>query len=114
MPRNVFKRGVNGEECERRIDMCQHEYYGKWTIKEESHRLANQVEILEEAVQDAVAAENGFPRVAAHEVADPKRNDHQLVEQVLPRPDRKSTRLNSSHRCISYAVFCLKKKNNYT
>src|SRR5437879_13794480 len=27
--------------------------------------------------------------------------------QVL---DRKSTRLNSSHRCISYAVFCLKKK----
>src|SRR5437879_347193 len=32
---------------------------------------------------------------------------------VLPAataPDRKSTRLNSSHRCISYAVFCLKKK----
>src|SRR5437764_10484797 len=31
-------------------------------------------------------------------------------------PDRKSTRLNSSHRCISYAVFCLKQKisNNIT
>src|SRR5437762_4534161 len=31
---------------------------------------------------------------------------------MLPDPalDRKSTRLNSSHRCISYAVFCLKKK----
>src|SRR5437763_12011013 len=28
----------------------------------------------------------------------------------LDRVDRKSTRLNSSHRCISYAVFCLKKK----
>src|SRR5437867_6669262 len=27
--------------------------------------------------------------------------------------DRKSTRLNSSHRTISYAVFCLKKKNHY-
>src|SRR5438477_3207231 len=27
-----------------------------------------------------------------------------------PRPDRKSTRLNSSHMSISYAVFCLKKK----
>src|ERR1017187_8261265 len=26
------------------------------------------------------------------------------------RLDRKSTRLNSSHRCISYAVFCLKKR----
>src|SRR3712207_8366320 len=29
----------------------------------------------------------------------------------LPRGDRKSTRLNSSHANISYAVFCLKKKN---
>src|SRR5436309_10876980 len=29
---------------------------------------------------------------------------------VCPRPDRKSTRLNSSHVKISYAVFCLKKK----
>src|SRR5207248_10557971 len=28
------------------------------------------------------------------------------------RRDRKSTRLNSSHRTISYAVFCLKKKNH--
>ena len=28
-------------------------------------------------------------------------------------PDRKSTRLNSSHDQISYAVFCLKKKNKY-
>src|SRR5437762_8867390 len=27
-----------------------------------------------------------------------------------PGSDRKSTRLNSSHRCISYAVFCLEKK----
>src|SRR5437879_1210168 len=38
----------------------------------------------------------------------------QHVRPVVPtgrRPlDRKSTRLNSSHRCISYAVFCLKKK----
>src|SRR5258707_10527539 len=31
----------------------------------------------------------------------------------LPR-DRKSTRLNSSHANISYAVFCLKKKNSMT
>src|SRR3712207_8121827 len=29
-----------------------------------------------------------------------------------PRPDRKSTRLNSSHANISYAVFCLKKKKD--
>src|SRR5436189_5563965 len=31
-------------------------------------------------------------------------------EAALAMGDRKSTRLNSSHRCISYAVFCLKKK----
>src|SRR5215813_10916617 len=30
----------------------------------------------------------------------------------MPSPDRKSTRLNSSHVRISYAVFCLKKKKN--
>src|SRR5690242_21408943 len=29
---------------------------------------------------------------------------------AVPSPDRKSTRLNSSHMSISYAVFCLKKK----
>src|SRR5437879_6900286 len=33
-----------------------------------------------------------------------------LVINNIFQQDRKSTRLNSSHRCISYAVFCLKKK----
>src|SRR5690625_7128428 len=33
---------------------------------------------------------------------------------ALAREDRKSTRLNSSHVAISYAVFCLKKKNVFT
>src|SRR2546430_7000936 len=44
------------------------------------------------------------------------RGDHQGPrERVLrhaARRDRKSTRLNSSHSQISYAVFCLKKKKN--
>src|SRR5256885_15128166 len=35
---------------------------------------------------------------------------HQFLGQVVG--DRKSTRLNSSHLVISYAVFCLKKKKN--
>src|SRR5258707_11479099 len=48
---------------------------------------------------------------------------HYIVLEYMPggdlwslcrkRPDRKSTRLNSSHANISYAVFCLKKKNEY-
>src|SRR5205809_6016727 len=36
--------------------------------------------------------------------------NHLVTNQVRSR-DRKSTRLNSSHGYISYAVFCLKKKN---
>src|SRR5207248_6660353 len=34
------------------------------------------------------------------------------VGEIAIAQDRKSTRLNSSHRTISYAVFCLKKKKN--
>src|SRR3712207_8063441 len=35
------------------------------------------------------------------------------LEKVTGAEDRKSTRLNSSHANISYAVFCLKKKNYF-
>src|SRR5207248_11543336 len=40
------------------------------------------------------------------------RSRHSPLRPLPPSPsqDRKSTRLNSSHRTISYAVFCLKKK----
>src|SRR5438552_5309177 len=48
--------------------------------------------------------------------------DHSVVDYAheidvlasVQRLDRKSTRLNSSHQIISYAVFCLKKKINVT
>src|SRR2546422_5574492 len=41
-------------------------------------------------------------------------DDHRngLALRIRPAVDRKSTRLNSSHGYISYAVFCLKKKKN--
>src|SRR5258708_28226968 len=43
-----------------------------------------------------------------------KQNEQQVTERwanaMLNEADRKSTRLNSSHQIISYAVFCLKKK----
>src|SRR5438309_4627067 len=38
-------------------------------------------------------------------------NLDRLLPPAAPGGDRKSTRLNSSHSSISYAVFCLKKKN---
>src|SRR5258707_7547469 len=37
---------------------------------------------------------------------------HRRGTRVRAAPDRKSTRLNSSHANISYAVFCLKKKKS--
>src|SRR5260221_1943611 len=39
---------------------------------------------------------------------------HPQIAAACARRDRKSTRLNSSHTVISYAVFCLKKKNTIT
>src|SRR5438105_8163407 len=53
----------------------------------------------------------------AHAVEDLVAQDAGVVDQDVDaaegveRGDRKSTRLNSSHEWISYAVFCLKKKN---
>src|SRR5437762_3733760 len=45
---------------------------------------------------------------------DPPRRSWERTRRILKIgwSDRKSTRLNSSHRCISYAVFCLKKKKS--
>src|SRR5262245_64174098 len=52
------------------------------------------------------------PATASSLTAPPPSRSRAVSEQVRPRPaaDRKSTRLNSSHLGISYAVFCLKKK----
>src|SRR3712207_7975787 len=59
----------------------------------------------------------GFDRSAsgAHVLRDgigTERHVRVLVMQM--HPDRKSTRLNSSHANISYAVFCLKKKKHHS
>src|SRR3712207_8454808 len=56
---------------------------------------------------DAARQRRHRPRLVAEE--QPGGLVHALRCQVRPR-DRKSTRLNSSHANISYAVFCLKKK----
>src|SRR5256885_8793867 len=48
-------------------------------------------------------------RLLAEQHGEVVRADRPPVRQRV-RPDRKSTRLNSSHLVISYAVFCLKKK----
>src|SRR3712207_8380220 len=55
--------------------------------------------------------EVGEPRVLFRELLLGDAAGQQLTG-TRTREDRKSTRLNSSHANISYAVFCLKKKNN--
>src|SRR5687768_18044175 len=51
----------------------------------------------------------GTPDADGERAAVGRRRD-QFVQVLRPGQDRKSTRLNSSHGYISYAVFCLKKK----
>src|SRR3712207_7959290 len=48
------------------------------------------------------------------DVVVPLAVEHGAALIALTIEDRKSTRLNSSHANISYAVFCLKKKRKYT
>src|SRR2546430_5530440 len=67
-------------------------------------------------VQSATAA-NPFPLTGGFspirwgtEEALADASKYKAVDPLIVLPDRKSTRLNSSHSQISYAVFCLKKK----
>src|SRR5690606_40288227 len=62
---------------------------------------------------------NAFELVEQRSGQNPMEVFEQAMKNVMPvlevrarRVDRKSTRLNSSHVKISYAVFCLKKKYN--
>src|SRR5437867_8099239 len=81
---------------------------------------------LEFFVNESIGSLNMISRVRS-EILDPKSKERELAYGSNSSPamvtllypcfdnlyavDRKSTRLNSSHRTISYAVFCLKKKN---
>src|SRR5206468_9234967 len=69
---------------------------------------------LSEASQElleGVASEVSGIQLEHSRAADRAPGDQTVA---LESADRKSTRLNSSHDQISYAVFCLKKKNKYT
>src|SRR3712207_9318939 len=63
-------------------------------------------------VDVAQALDRGLERVRVPHLDDEPVLDHRVDHSAtrLEDVDRKSTRLNSSHANISYAVFCLKKK----
>src|SRR5258708_36943815 len=74
-------------------------------------------EIYTLSLHDALPIFSGLrfdPRIAevAHRRGVPLILMHMRGEPATMQKDRKSTRLNSSHQIISYAVFCLKKKKN--
>src|SRR2546430_6200820 len=75
-----------------------------WEKERQTHRPT----ISEEGVAFIVSRWTGIPvtRLQEAETARLLRMEEEI--------DRKSTRLNSSHSQISYAVFCLKKKKNNT
>src|SRR5256885_8652901 len=65
-----------------------------------------------EASFSGVAGHNSYYRIHTDEVG--RRSEFQVATlSEIEARDRKSTRLNSSHLVISYAVFCLKKKKKH-
>src|SRR3712207_7693836 len=79
-----------------------------------SMRSADDVEA--DGIRDRVADGAGRPlRDLSHQLVEAalhvQRHGLELHGVLVGDRDRKSTRLNSSHANISYAVFCLKKKN---
>jgi len=70
-----------------------------------------------EAIYRIASKHNQQTRLTSEDIRPGHYYSHgRLGEELIVRMiiDRKSTRLNSSHRCISYAVFCLKKKTTLT
>src|SRR5437879_8117790 len=60
------------------------------------------------SLEEPAVSQGGY--TPARFTEQPEHHPLMYEEQDNDGSDRKSTRLNSSHRCISYAVFCLKKK----
>src|SRR5256885_9356500 len=67
------------------------------------------MQATEHCLRVACASQSVFTRITADRALEEAR---QSTEMRVNTEDRKSTRLNSSHLVISYAVFCLKKKND--
>src|SRR2546422_3179253 len=77
----------------------------RWTVPPRSYGAADDPEATpEEALFDLRVPEIGFEQVFL---------PSETLREIHTALDRKSTRLNSSHGYISYAVFCLKKKTRH-
>ena len=80
---NVFERRVNRKKREWSVDVREGEDYRERAIEEKFDGMMRDVEILQEAVEHAIASKDCFPGVTAHEIASPERDDHELIEKVF-------------------------------
>ena len=74
--------------------------------------LREYLRIVKSLLQEGKVDFDGEYYQAHESIAEPV--DVPVMASALQSGDRKSTRLNSSHKPISYAVFCLKKKKTHT
>src|SRR5207244_13174490 len=76
------------------------------------NRRRNTTHVMKRKRRAATATGNVHRELTCHIYSAIKRgrNETKSVANRFDGPDRKSTRLNSSHQIISYAVFCLKQK----
>src|SRR5437879_11411389 len=89
-----FEEAVKFREEEERLRKLLEDSKREWKKSQEKSRPV----IAKEDVSYVVSKMTGIPLFKLEEEESLK---------LLRMEDRKSTRLNSSHRCISYAVFCL-------
>src|SRR5574337_1196832 len=76
------------------------------------HHPVNEVNTKGQFFRASFGKKTQVPKTARQVASLPgdiSRGKRSSMPQAKTRPDRKSTRLNSSHHSISYAVFCLKK-----
>src|SRR5436309_10417118 len=105
----------SSSDCEKRSHPSSTLFPYTTLFRSQNARVGDQTDTGPSGAVDDVA-------MLPHAPADLARRDQQEALDALERRvqtrrigvvgDRKSTRLNSSHVKISYAVFCLKKKNN--
>src|SRR5688572_32085285 len=70
--------------------------------------------VMQQAVVVIQSEQERSNQPVLRSVAEPTNHAIRCTHALDLLQDRKSTRLNSSHSQISYAVFCLKKKKQYT
>src|SRR4051812_29156489 len=80
---NVFEGSIDRQDGKRRVDMRESKDHRERAIQQEIQRMPGQVHILQQSVQYTIASQDGFPRVSPNQIADPQRNDYQLVQQIL-------------------------------